>query len=228
MSNGCLFFCHPPDFWSFTCPARRSHLFVLKKSKCSSRINEIDIFDREILEAARAASCIVEQETDEGFAVVNLVSSDKGERFGEGKAKDFDVLVSLRGSDTFADVAGEVDLHPFCEEAGAGEVLCQQRPAFGAVARLFDQLAFGGCEGRFVGFNAACRQFDEHAAGRMAVLTLKDDVGVIGISGLVDGEDHDGAIVADDVADIDTSTRFFHFVGDDREDFAFVCKFRGN
>ena len=44
------------------------------------------------------------------------------EGFGERHAEDFDLLVEFGGGDAGADVAGEVDLHPLAEEAGAGEV----------------------------------------------------------------------------------------------------------
>ena len=78
---------------------------------------------------------------------MDLVGGDEGESLGERKAEDLDVLVGFRGGRAFADVAGEVDLHPFAEKAWAGEVFGEQRPAFGAVAGLFDHLAFGGGEG---------------------------------------------------------------------------------
>ncbi len=79
-----------------------------------------------------------------------------------------------------ADVAGEVDLHPFAEEAGAGEVFGEEGPAFGAVAGLFDHLALGGGEGGFAGLDAAGGELDEELAGGVAVLALEDDVGVGG------------------------------------------------
>ena len=56
-----------------------------------------------------------------------------------------------------ADVAGEVELHPFAEEAWAGEVFGEEGPAFGAVAGLFDELALGGGEGGFVGLDSGRR-----------------------------------------------------------------------
>ncbi len=132
------------------------------------------------LEAAGAAGGVVEHEADEGLAVVDFVGSDEGEGFGEGQAEDLDVLVGLGCGGAFADVAGEVDLHPLAEEAGAGEVLCQQCPAFGAVAGLLDHLALGGGEGGLAGFDTAGGEFDEELAGGVAVLALEDDVGVGG------------------------------------------------
>ena len=112
---------------------------------------------------------------------MDFVGGDEGEGLGEREAEDLDLLVGFRGGGAFADVAGQVDLHPFAEEAGAGEVFGQQGPAFGAVAGLFDHLALGGGEGGFVGFDAAGGKFDEELAGGVAVLALEDDVGVIGV-----------------------------------------------
>ena len=114
------------------------------------------------------------------------------------------VLVGFGSCSSFPDVAGEVDLHPLAEEAGAGEVLGQQSPAFGAIAGLFDQLALGRGERSFVGFDAAGRKFDKEAAGGVAVLALEDDLGIVRVLRLIDGEDDDGAVVANDVAGVDT------------------------
>ncbi len=159
---------------------------------------------------------------------MDFVGSDEGEGFGEGQAEDLDVLVGLGCGGAFADVAGEVDLHPLAEEAGAGEVLCQQCPAFGAVAGLFDHLALGGGEGGFAGFDTAGGEFDEELAGGVAVLALEDDVGVGGVAGLVDGEDDDGAVVTDDVAGVEVATGLFDLVGEDGEDSAFVGELGGD
>jgi len=159
---------------------------------------------------------------------VDLVGGDQGESLGEGEAQDLDVLVGFRCGDAFADVAGEVDLHPFAEEAWAGEVFCEQHPAFGTVAGLFDQFAFGGSQCGFFGFNAAGGKLEEELAGGMAVLALEDDVGVVGVAGFVDSENDDGTVVANDVADVDVAARFFYGVGEDGEDFTSVGEFGGD
>jgi len=156
---------------------------------------------------------------------MDLVRSDQGEGFGEGQSQDFDLLVGLGFGRSLADIAGEIYLHPLAEKAGAGEVLCQQRPAFGAVAGLLNHLAFGCGEGRFARLDSAGGEFDEELAGGMTVLALKDDVGVCGVAGLVDGEDDDGAVVADDVAGVEVAAGLFDFVGEDGEDSAFVGEF---
>jgi len=174
------------------------------------------------LEATGAAGSVVEHKADEGFAVVDLVCGDEGKSFRQGQADDFDLFVEFGSGFAFADVAGEVDLHPLAEEARAGEVLCQQRPAFGAVAGLLDHLAFGGGEGGFAGFDAASGEFDEELARCVAILALEDDVGIGGVVGFVDGEDDDGAIVTDDVAGVEMAAGLFDLVGVDVEDFAFV------
>ena len=180
------------------------------------------------LETARATSGVVEHEADESFAVVDLVCGYQGEGFGEGHAKDLDVLVGLRLGDAFADIAGEIDLHPLAEEAGAGEVFGEERPAFGAVAGLFDHLALGGGEGGFAGFDAAGGKLDEELAGGVAVLTLEDDVGIFRVFGLVDGQDNDGAVVTDDVANVGVAAGLEDLIGEDGEDFALVGELGGD
>ena len=62
----------------------------------------------------------------------------------------------------------------------------------------------------------------------MTVLALEDDVGVVGVFRLVDGEDDDGAIVTDDVAGVDVAAWLLNLVGEDREDFALVGEFGGD
>jgi hypothetical protein len=173
-----------------------------------------------------ATGRVVKHEADEGFAVVDLVGGYESEGFGEGEAEDLDIFVGLGRGGAFAEIAGEVDLHPLAEKAGAGEVFREEGPAFGAVAGLFDHLAFGGGEGGFVGVDASGWELDEELAGGVAVLTDKDDLGVGGVPGLVDGEDDDGAVVADDVAGIDEAAGLFDLVGEDGEDFALVGEFR--
>jgi hypothetical protein len=184
--------------------------------------------DRRLLKAACAAGGVVEHEADEGLAVVDLVGGDEDESFGEREAEDFDVLVWFGGCGALADVAGQVDLHPLAEETGAGEVFCQEGPTFGAVASFFDQLAFGSREGGFLGFDAARRKLDEELTGGVTVLTLEDDVGVVGVFGLIDGKDDNGTIMANDVADVDIAARFFHFVAEDGEDLSLVGEFGGD
>ena len=133
------------------------------------------------LELSGAPEAIVEHETDEGLAVVDFVGGDEGEGLGEGEAEDFDVFVGFGVGFAFADVAGEVKLHPFAEEAGAGEVPGEEGPAFGPVSGLFDQLAFGGGERGFARFAAAGGEFDESAASGVAILAFEDDIGVVGV-----------------------------------------------
>ena len=114
---------------------------------------------------------------------MDFVGGDEGEGFGEGDAEDFDLLVGFGLGCAVADVAGEVDLHPFAEEAGAGEVFGEEGPLFCAVAGLFDHLALGGGEGGFAGFDAAGGELEEELAGGVAVLALEDDDGVFGVAG---------------------------------------------
>ncbi len=112
---------------------------------------------------------------------MDFVIGDEGEGFGERDAQDFDVFVFLRLGDAGANVAGEVDLHPFAEEAGAGEVFGEEGPLFRAISGLFDHLAFCAGEGRFSGIEAAGGELEEELAGGVAVLALHDDDGVFGV-----------------------------------------------
>ncbi len=96
---------------------------------------------------------------------MNFVGGDEGEGLGERDAEDFDVLVGLGLGCAGADVAGEVDLHPFAEEAGAGEVFGEESPFFCAITGLFDHLALGGGEGGFAGIDA-CRREARRGTGR--------------------------------------------------------------
>ena len=138
------------------------------------------------------------------------------------------MLVELGGGDAFADVAGEIDLHPLAEEAGAGKVFQQHGPPFGTVAGLFDEFALGRGEGRFVGVARAGRELDEVLAGGVAILAFQDDVGVGGVGALVDGQHDDGAVMADDVLDVAVAAGLFQRVGKDVEDAAFVGELGGD
>ena len=129
-------------------------------------------FKGEILKATGPPGGVVEHEADEGLAVVDFVGGDEGEGLGERQAEDLDVFVEFRGGYALADVAGEVDLHPLAEKAGAGEVFGEEGPAFGAIAGLFDHFPFCGGEGGFVGFDASGGEFDEELAGGVAILAL--------------------------------------------------------
>lgn len=165
----------------------------------------------------------VERDADESFAVVNLVGGDESERLRERCADDLDVLVFLRVGGALLDVAGEIDLHGFAEEAGAGVVLCQRSPAFGAEAGLFDHLALGGGQGGFLRFDAPGGKLEEELSGGVAVLADEDEIGIFGIDGLVYCKNDDGAVVADDVAAMcRIGAGFDDFVGVNGEDIAFI------
>lgn len=181
-----------------------------------------------MLEASSAPCGVVEQETDEGFAVVDLIGGCESECLGEFEAEDLDIFVGLGRGRAFADVAREVELHPFTEEARAGKVSGEESPALGTVTGLFDEFAFGGGEGRFAGFDTACGEFDEGLARGVAVLSLEDDVWIAGVGGFVDGEDDDGAVVADNVAGVDVAAGLLNLVGEDGEDFALIGESGGD
>ena len=175
-----------------------------------------------LLKSSSAAGCVIAGEADDGFAVVNFVGGDESEGLGERDAEDLNLLVCFGLGDAFSDVAREVDLHVFGEEAGAGEVLGEKGPALGAEAGFFDHLALGGGEGGFVGLDAPGWEFEEELACSMAILALEDNVGVFGVFGVIYGEDDDRAIVADDVAYVAVAGGLDDGVGEDFEDFAVV------
>ena len=180
------------------------------------------------LEDALAAEAVVEGEADDGFAVVDFAGVDHLHDLGERHTDDFDLLVEFGGGEAGAEVAGEVDLHPLAEEAGAGEVAEEHGPLFGAVAGLFDELALGGGEGWFAGVAGAGWEFDEVLAGGVAILALEDDVGVGEVGGFVDGEHDDGAVVADDVLDVAVAVGLLERVGEDVEDAALEGELGGD
>jgi hypothetical protein len=158
---------------------------------------------------------------------VDFVGGYEREEFREGDTAYFDLLVIFRFGDAVADVACEVDLHPLTEEAGAGEVFGEEGPALGAVAGLFDHLALCGGEGGFAGFDAAGGEFEEELSGGVTVLALDDDVRVLRIFGLVDGEDDYGAAVTDDFADIAGAAWLNNCVREDGEGLSFEGELGG-
>lgn len=138
-----------------------------------------------------ASQAIVKHESDQCFTVMDLILRCKRESLRQRHANDFDVLVVFGLRMAVTDVAGEVDLHPFAEETGARKVFGEQRPSPGTVAGLFNHLAFGRGESGFPGFDATGGEFQQELAGGVTVLALKDDVGVRGIPGFIDGKDDD-------------------------------------
>ena len=129
-----------------------------------------------------------------------------------------DFFIGLGVGLAWVQVFGQVDLHVFAEEAGAGVVADEPGPAAGAKAGFFDEFAFSGGEGGFAGLDAASGELEEELPGGVAILTLDEDGGVGGIRGGIDSEDDDGAVVANDVAFAGDSAGLGDDVGGDRED----------
>ena len=71
-------------------------------------------------------------------------------------------------------------------------------------------------------FDSAGRQFDKGEADGVTVLALEDYLRIVGVLRFVDGEDDDGTVVANDVADVDKAVGLLDLIGDDGEDLAFV------
>ncbi len=160
------------------------------------------------------------------------VGGDEIEAVRERGGDELDVFVVLGGGDAVLEVLGEEDLHPLAEEARAGEVAGEAGPAPGADSGFFDHLAPGGGEWALVGLDTAGGELEEELASGVAVLADEDDGGIFGagaelaIAAVINGEDDDGAVVADDVflagdgvAGLDEG------VGVDGEDLALVGEF---
>jgi hypothetical protein len=157
---------------------------------------------------------------------MDLVRSDEVQSLGKRYTVDLDMLVGLGLRDAFSDVPGEIDLHPFAEEARTGEVSGEQGPALGAESGLFNHLSFGSGQRSFAGLDAASRKFDQEATGSVTVLTFQNDVGIFRVLRVVDGENNDRAIVADDIAGVAVATGLENGIGIDVEDLTFICKLR--
>jgi len=147
---------------------------------------------------------------------------DEAKDLGERGHVDLDFFVVFGSGFAQGEVFGEEDVHGFGEEAGAGEVLDVLGPLFGAVAGFFDELAFGGRDELFAGLDAAGGELEKELAGGVAILADEQDVGVFGVGFGVDGEDDDGAVVADDVAGGADAAGLGDIVCGDPEDAAFV------
>lgn len=173
------------------------------------------------------ADGVVEEDADEGFAVLDFAGVDEAEDFGEGGHVDLDFFIFLGGGLAEGETFGEEDGHGFGEEAGAGVVVDVFGPAFGAVAGFFDELALAGGDELFAGLDAAGGEFEEELAGGVAVLSDEEDAGIGGIGFGVDGEDDDGAVVADDVAGGLDAAGLDDLIFGDPEDVALVYGFGG-
>lgn len=131
---------------------------------------------------------------------MDLSGVDEAQQLGEGHEHDFETFVFVGRGEAGGETFGEVDLHPLGEEAGAGIVAGKLGPLSSAEASFFGELAFGSSEAIFAGVDFAGGDFIEELRGGVAVLALEDDERVT-LTGVVDGEDDDGASVPDDVAD---------------------------
>jgi len=150
---------------------------------------------------------------------------DEAKDLGERGHADLDLFVVFGSGFAQGEVFGEQDVHGFGKEAGAGEVLDVLGPLFGAVTGFFDELAFGGGDELFAGLDAASGELEKELAGGVAILADEQDVGVFGVGLGIDGEDDDGAVVADDVAGGANAAGLGDLVGGDPEDAAFVDGF---
>ncbi len=112
---------------------------------------------------------------------MDFIGRDQREGLRERNAQNFDLLVSLGLGNAGADIASQVNLHVLAKEAGAGEVFGKQSPAFGAITGLFDHLAPCGGKRSFAGLDASSGQLEQKLAGGVAVLTLYDDDGSLGL-----------------------------------------------
>uniref|UniRef100_E6QM56 Uncharacterized protein n=1 Tax=mine drainage metagenome TaxID=410659 RepID=E6QM56_9ZZZZ len=154
--------------------------------------------------AFEADFACVEQGRDEGFAVDDLVIVDHVEQLGEPDEAEIDLFVFLGVSVASDKAFGEEDVHAFAEETGAWVVVDERTPLAGGVAGLFGEFAARAIERGFAGIKLASGQLPEELSSGVAILAFDDDPGVFLVFAFavacIDGEDDDGAIVADDVA----------------------------
>ena len=97
-----------------------------------------------------------------------------GEEIREGQMEEFNLLVGLGLRFAGANAFGEKDLHGFREEARRGIVADEARPLAGTEAGLLNELAAGGGEGGFAGFDTTSGQLEEELAGGVAILALNE------------------------------------------------------
>ena len=74
----------------------------------------------------------IEQDAGEGLAVHDRALVDHFEHIGQFDEAEFDLLVFFRVCVAGDQAFGDEDLHGFAEKAGAGVVLDQRLPFFGA------------------------------------------------------------------------------------------------
>jgi hypothetical protein len=169
----------------------------------------------------------VELDADESFTVENGSVVDQAQDFRERYEVEVDALVFFGLGVAEGEAFGEKDLHPLAEEARAGEVANERGPLLGAVPSFFDELAFGGGEAAFVAVDLAGGKFPEILSGGVAVLALHDDKRVALAFRVVDSEDDDRAVVADDVAGRLDSVGLNDVIAENLEKRALVFQNRG-
>ncbi len=91
------------------------------------------------------------------------------------------------------------DLHRFAQKSRARIIFQECFPLFSAVAGFLFQFAFGAGQGIFAWFELAGGHFPQETVGRVAILPLHHDPGVLFAFGVVHGKDDSTAIVADDI-----------------------------
>jgi hypothetical protein len=173
----------------------------------------------ETLAALPLVMFFIEQEREHGFCVEQLIGFDHAEGLGEREELVADDFVVIGRIGTGGEVFGEIDLHPLSEEAGAGVITDEFLPAACAVAGLLRQLTASGGQRLFAGLDAAGGQLPEVASGGVAVLALQQNLGLAGAR-ILDGEDDDRSVMADDVFYVRRAAGLGDDVGVDVEDFA--------
>jgi hypothetical protein len=97
----------------------------------------------------------VQKHAGQGFAVEDGALLDHFEDFGELNQTNFNFFIVFRmcaaGHQTF----GQIDFHGFAKKAGAGVVLDQRLPLFGALDGFLGQFALCAEQGVFVGVELA-------------------------------------------------------------------------
>jgi len=133
-----------------------------------------------------------------------------------------DLLVILRIGLSQRQVFGQQDGHGLGQKPRAGVVGDQLRPLLRTIARLFDQLAPAAGQQLLSGLNAARGQLQQDLIRSMAILPDEQDTGVFRVLRRIHRQNHDRAVVSDNVARRRYAARLLHRIARHPEHFALV------
>lgn len=130
-----------------------------------------------------------------GLGVLDGAALNHAQEFGELEAARFDAFVVFGMSLAYGYAGGEEDPHDFGGDAGGGEELHDFAPVARFAAGLFGEFAACSRSQPFFRFDVAGDQFPQEFSGGVTVLAHQQDGAI-----LENGEDDDGAVVNQDLA----------------------------